>query len=390
MERERESDTLLVFALTGLVMAGIMSVTMASLGKAGYTYSIKQLIWAMIGMLLITGLRTIPYRLLARHAIAIYTGGIILLASVYFIGKKVNGATSWIDLGPISLQPSELARLTSLILLAHFYDRHKGVFTRTGDVWKAILTVLLPTLLVLAQPDLGMAMVYLSLLGCFFVMAKVPLWIPLLTMTGAVAMIAGLYSLYHWSPDLFFQLVRPHQFERITSFLHPENDPLGSGYQYIQAQRYVKSGSLGGTGDLWLSFSTDGKLPEQHTDFIFAVIAQKWGFIGASGLVLLYFLLFYRMISLAMLATDRFVAFFLSGIVTMWAFQVFVNIGMNIGLSPITGLTLPFVSYGGSSLLSNMMAIGLILGMIHPSPLQPLEYTGFPYAEREKRVRRIL
>lgn len=357
--------------LTLLLAAGLVTIFVAT-RDSGQTLALKQLLWLILGLGAFYVVRNVDYRHYAQHAVHVYGAGILLLLAVFVIGKTVNGANSWIDLGPLNIQPSELTRITTLVLLARLFEWNQGVFQKNEEIGKALLFILLPTGLVLLQPDLGMALIYLSLLAAFFVMSKIPKSVYIIFITVSSLLTLCLYVLYSFSPSSFFQIVRPHQFQRILSFMDPESDPLGSGYQYIQAKKIVGSGQLLGTGQMHVLSSGGGKLPEQHTDFIFAVVAQQWGFLGGSILLLLYFTLFYRLVSWAMKTPDPFAAFFISGMVTMWAFQVFVNIGMNIGLTPITGLTLPFMSYGGSSLISNLIAFGMIVSMRQPSPLWKL------------------
>lgn len=370
---EKRNAAIIYFVLFGLIAYSLAAVYTATKGIPLNTLAIKQAIWVGIGCTFMLVIRTVDYRIWARFAIIIYAVGIAAICSVFILGKKVNGALSWIDLRILSVQPSELTKLTTLIMLARLYELQNGTFFQLRQLLLVVGTVALPTILVLVQPDLGMAMIYLSLLGCFFVMTRVSSWVPIALLSAVVALIVALYSLHSYSTDLFYQVIRPHQLERLTSFLHPEDDPLGSGYQYIQARKVVGSGQLGGMGILQILTSNQEKLPEQHTDFIFAVIAHQWGFLGGSALLLLYFLLFYQLIGWAIETPDLFASFFISGMVTMWSFQIFVNIGMNIGLSPITGLTLPFVSYGGSSFITNLIACGFLLSMREPSPFWELE-----------------
>lgn len=368
-KQARDDDVYIVILL--LLAIGLCSIYSAT-RYSMQPLAAKQAIWAVAGMGCFLVIGNVDYRHYAQQAVYLYGAGILLLFSVFLIGKKVNGAISWIDLGVLNVQPSELARITTLIMLSRLYEWNQGVFEKTEEIGKALILVLLPTTLVLFQPDLGMALIYLALLGAFFVMSRISHAVYIIIVTSTISFLFFLYGLHSYSPSLFFQIIRPHQLQRLLSFLHPETDPLGSGYQYIQARKVVGSGQLGGAADRWIISSGGAKLPEQHTDFIFSVVAQQWGFLGASILLLLYFYLFFRLVAWAMQTPDLFAAFFISGMVTMWAFQVFVNIGMNIGLSPITGLTLPFISYGGSSLISNLIAFAMIVSMRQPSPLWKL------------------
>lgn len=370
---EKQNPAVLYLVLCGLIAFSLAAVTTATKASPATILPYKQAIWVGIGFVTMIVISRVDYRIWAKKAHWIYGFGIVAVCSVFVLGKKINGALSWIDLGVLSIQPSELTKITTLILLARVYELNNGIFYQTGQLSLVAGIIGLPTLLVLVQPDLGMALVYLSLFGCFLIVTRVSNWVHLALATAAIGLFLGLYSLYSYSEDFFYQVIRPHQFERLTSFLHPEDDPLGSGYQYIQAKKVVGSGQLSGMGILQLLNSHHEKLPEQHTDFIFAVIAHQWGFAGASALLILYFLLFTQLVHWAMNTPDLFASFFISGMVTMWSFQIFVNIGMNIGLSPITGLTLPFISYGGSSFITNLMACGFLLSMHSPSPTRQLE-----------------
>jgi len=367
MEDSARTDGVAVITLASLFFMGLFTISHATKDYSHSSFVMKQLIWFSVGGLLFLWIKQWNYRFLVKHAFPIYVAGILFLVSVFVLGKKVNGALSWIDLGFLRLQPSEFVKISTLIMLGKIYEQSGGVIHQPKQLAKMAISLFLPTFIVLIQPDLGMALIYLAMLGCIFMLARLPAWVHVTSLVSVAIFVALLFGLYSFSPDAFHKVIRPHQFDRLISFIHPEQDPLGSGYQYMQAKKFVGSGQLTGAGVL-LMLSTTVSLPEKHTDFIFAVIAHHWGFIGASILLMLYFVLFYRFVHWAMKTKDIFASFFISGMVTMWSFQIFVNIGMNIGLSPITGLTLPFISYGGSSLVSNLAALGLIYSMQHPKP----------------------
>ncbi|UFJ42728.1 rod shape-determining protein RodA [Brevibacillus humidisoli] len=373
MLEKAKPNPLVITTLTCLLLISLLAVYQATREQAGWIYLLKQSAWALLGGGMLLVIRQMEYRLLVQHADWIYRFGVLALASLFLFGKEINGARSWIDLGILSIQPSEIARITTLLMLAKLYEQLQGTIENVKQLGRVLMILIIPLLLILIQPDLGMALIYLTMFGCFLLLAKLPAGFHLVTGVTVLLLFGGLYLLHASSPSLFFEIIRPHQLERLTSFLHPEADPLGSGYQYLQARKVVGSGELFGIGLLQIDPGTGPHLPERHTDFIFAVIAQQWGFVGSSFLLLLYFLLFYRFVQWAIRTPDPFAAFFISGMVTMWSVQIFVNIGMNIGLSPITGITLPFISYGGSSLLSNLIGVGLILSMKEPSPLWWLE-----------------
>ncbi|MGE5701835.1 MAG: FtsW/RodA/SpoVE family cell cycle protein [Clostridia bacterium] len=370
---QNRQHSLLMLAVFCLIAISLLTIFVATREHSGYPFVKKQLMWVTVGSFFLLMVQRRNYRQLGKHAHWLYGFGLIFLVSVFVVGKKINGAVSWIDLGFFRMQPSEITRISTLLLLARLFESGKGECKRFRDLVTFVAVLAIPTFLVLLQPDLGMALIYLSLGGCFLLLTRFASELKkfvLVLSAGALIMAFTASTVLPGNADRF---LRPHQLERLTSFLHPEVDPLGSGYQYLQARSVVGSGQLGGTGMLWVITANGKKLPEQHTDFIFAVIAQQWGFIGASVLLLLYFVLFYILVQWAMSTPDLFASFFMSGMVTMWFFQVFVNVGMNIGLSPITGLTLPFISYGGSSFISNMIALGLVLSMKQPPPLWELE-----------------
>lgn len=314
---------------------------------------LRQAIWLGIGVAIMLFLTFFNYRLLWEWAWIIYTLSIILLIGVLIFGRQVLGAQRWFNLGPFSFQPSEFAKLAFIILLAR-YLAPEGIerkLTRFTDLFIPIILLGVPFILVIKQPDLGTALVFIFIFFgmLYFAGAK----IKHLTML----LVAGLGI----SPLGWF-LLKNYQKARVMVFLNPSRDPLSSGYHIIQSKITIGSGKFFGKGFLCGTQTQLRFLPKQHTDFIFSVIGEEFGFIGVCILIFLYFLLIYRGMKAAS-TRDMFGRLLVAGIICGITFQIFVNIGMGVGLAPVTGLPLPLLSYGGSSLISTLIGIGIILNV---------------------------
>lgn len=333
----------LVLWLIGVVT--IYSITYLS-GKAFLARD--QLIWGGIGLILMVVLTFIDYRNLRAFAYPLYFLGILLLLFILYYGKTVFGATRWFNLGIFQLQPSELFKLFLVIFLARFFGDRSEKIDLFSLIFGLIL-IALPLYLILRQPDIGTASI-------------------LLVVTIIILAALKLKRIYYYgltvflflSLPFFWSIMKGYQKERLFTFFHPLRDPAGSGYNIIQSLIAVGSGGLYGRG---LSHSTQSQLqflPIAHTDFIFAGFAETTGFLGSVLLVLIFLFLIWRIINVALVSKDNFGTFFALGAAVVFLFEVLVNIGMNIGLMPITGIPLPFVSYGGSALLVNFMLIGIL------------------------------
>lgn len=281
----------------------------------------------------------------APHA---YAGALVLLLAVQAFGTTVNGAKSWLYLGPLpGFQPSEFAKLALIVALAGVL--HDRPIKRLGDYLRPALLIAVPTALVLAEPDLGGALVLLAIGAGIVLVRGVPL--RHLLLAGVLVAVAV--------PTVIVPNLRPHQVARITAFLNPAADPQGAGYQVIQSTIAVGSGGLTGKGYREGTQSQLGFIPFRQTDFIFPVLAEEGGFVAAVALLALYALLFWRLVAMAVecaAARDQLV---IVGVLTFVGFQVLVNVGVTLGLAPVTGITLPLVSYGGTSLLSTLVALTL-------------------------------
>lgn len=327
-----------------------------------WSYVQRQLVFVFLGLGIIFFIQFIDYRELSRWAGIVYIINLVLLALVLVIGDDAYGSTRWLSLGFFQLQPSEFAKLAVVLTLANLLSSQKEEGARTwGDVARTFIYMAPPMALIIKQPDLGTAIVLLGILAGILFMAGMPLLrFSLLTMGGLAAAIgAVLLKIYFDAPIPLSQ----YQLKRLIIFLNPAADPFGAGYHIIQSQYAVGSGQLYGQGLFQGEQSGLNYLPARHTDFMFSVLGEELGFIGATVLLVLFMLLFWRIFSIAANAKDTFGALLVAGIGSMYAFHTFVNIGMTIGVMPVTGIPLPFISYGGSAMLVNSIGMGLILNV---------------------------
>jgi rod shape determining protein RodA len=275
-----------------------------------------------------------------------------MLVAVMVLGQSALGAQRWIQIGPITLQPSEFSKIIMIISLASILEDKIGKLNTFKDLLPVAAYLAVPFLLVLKQPDLGTSLVFLAIFIGMIFAAGVNL--RLLAMIFGAG-IACLPVLWHFLKD--------YQKMRIMVFMDPNVDPLGSGYHIIQSKIAIGSGMLFGKGLFGGTQSQLNFLPENHTDFIFAVVGEELGFVGAAILLILYLILLYRGVKIAREASDNFGMLLAVGISSMLAFHVLVNVGMTTGIMPVTGIPLPLMSYGVSSLTTNMMSIGILLNI---------------------------
>jgi rod shape determining protein RodA len=325
-----------------------------------------------IGFVVLFGAMLFDYRLLVKGSWYLYAIGILMLVAVYLFGVEKNSAKSWFILPfGFNFQPAELVKLLTIIAIAAFMNRRGGEPLR---FWQEVvpigLMVALPVGLIVIQPDLGNAIIFLVILIVLY-------WIGNIKYTHVLigsALIAGFIALFFYLFQIYYDPVVQylkendkgewvHRINRIHTFVDPDAASADAKYQVHNSMRAIGSGGLTGEGFLSGDSIQKGFIPLPYSDSIFVVIGEEFGFVGASVLLLLYFLLIYRMIYISIQSQNRTGAFIIIGIVSMYVFQVFENIGMMIGIMPLTGITLPFVSYGGSSVLINMMAIGIVLSI---------------------------
>ncbi len=344
---------LTVFLLTGVGLVLIASATHTEALRTGVNYFVqRQGLFLAVDLLLVILLLRLDYHVLKQVALPLYVLTLILLLGVMFFGHSTMGAQRWIRLGPVIFQPSEFSKVFIIVCLAAFLDKQAGSLEHWKEYLPAGLFLLAPFVLVLRQPDLGTALVFGAIgFSMFWVCGFKTRWIA--WMTGVLICLS----------PLIWHFLHEYQRNRIRVFLNPELDPFGAGYHVIQSKIAIGSGLLLGKGWMQGTQSQLNFLPENHTDFIFAVAGEEFGFIGVVVILLLYLILIWRGLTIALNAEDRFGMLLATGITGMYLFHVLVNIGMTAGIMPVTGVPLPFLSYGVSSLTTNMLLAGLLLNI---------------------------
>jgi len=348
-------DWLLFFAVIFLFVLGL-AVIFSSTFQTEAQYqsnAINQLVYGGVGLLIFVLFAFLDYRLFKNYSAVIYIilVGILILVAVF--GKTVFGATRWIDLGFFQLQPSEISKLLLIIALAKYFAQHAAEMDQLKHIVKSGIYMGIPLILVALQPDLGTALT-------FFV-----IWLMMLLVSNARKIhlfFIGIFGAL--ATPVFWQLLKDYQKSRILVFLNPQSDPTGAGWNITQALIAIGSGRFWGRGLGHGPQSQLNFLPAKHTDFIFAVLAEEMGFLGALILIIFFFILLFRILRASKLARDNFGMFLCVGIFAMIFFHVFVNIGMNIGIMPVTGIPLPFISYGGTAIVVSFAAMGLVESVI--------------------------
>jgi rod shape determining protein RodA len=339
--------------LLGIGLLAIASATGAHVLNEGGTmhYVRKQIAAILAGVFVMVIIMAMNYEMFRRLTPLIYWGiiGLLIIVLIPGIGKEVYGAQRWIPIGSFQLQPSEFAKIALVVALADMLCRKQGLIQNFFDLIPVLAYVGLPLVLILRQPDLGTTMIMVvTTLAMLYVGNVKPAFLAGLTGAGLIG-----------SPILW-QLLKDYQRKRLLVFLNPAIDPLGDGYQIIQSRIAIGSGELWGQG-LFAGTQNQLKfLPMRHTDFIFSVIGEEFGFIGGMLVLLLFFFFLWRGIRVALEAKDLFGTIVAVGLVASIAFQMFINAGMAMGIMPVTGKTLPFISYGGTSVMSNLICVGLL------------------------------
>lgn len=293
------------------------------------------------------------YKKLERWAPEIYVFCIVLLFCVIFFGKNVSGSRRWLILGPISIQPSELTKIAVIIILARYYSRLVNPMGFTlRELISPLILVAIPFVLIVKQPDLGTAVVIALIAGSITAFVKIE--------RRSLLLILSFFTI---TIPLVWFLLKEYQKQRILAFFNPDSDPLGAGYHIIQSKIAIGSGMISGKGFLKGTQNSLSFLPEEHTDFIFSVLSEEWGFIGSAVLLMAFLMLITWGLKTAHECRDPFGIILSVGITAMIFWQVFINIGMVMGLMPVVGVTLPFISYGGSSILTTMISMGILLNV---------------------------
>ena len=341
----------LVVALA-LSAVGLATIHSAS-SELAIDYLPRQAVWVLVGLAVFLIGFTLDYLKLAKFSLLIYGGCLVMLAAVLLVGQEVGGARSWLGFGRWRLQPSELAKVATVLLLARYLAAVNRRMLQLKEVGIAALIVLPPMSLVALSPDLGSAAMFVPMLVGMLLVAGVH-W-RLLVIGALIALVLGAGA---WSLVLL-----DYQKDRVRTFLSPESDPLGAGYQLRQSKIAVGSGQITGRGYGQGTQSQLRFLPARHTDFVLAVLAEEWGFLGVGSVLVLYAAYILNGARVAARARDRTGILLVVGLLAVFAVHVIYNSAMVVGLVPITGIPLPFLSYGGSFTLANFFATGLILGV---------------------------
>jgi rod shape determining protein RodA len=352
----RNLDFGLLFSAAALSLIGIFTLfTLGGRNSAGGSYALffQQSAWFCLSCIAGYVCWSLNYKLWDRFVWLLYAVNILLLIGLVILGRKVSGAASWFSLGIMRFQPSEIAKLLFIVTFAGYLSRYRQDLNRLSYLIIAFVQFIFPFVLIMLQPDLGTGSVFVAVFFCMLYVAGVDLLTLIVSIlvfvSGGVAGAAF--------------VLKGYQIRRLTSFLDPENDPLGSGYQLMQSKVAVGSGGLFGKGFFHGTQAKMGFLPASHSDFIFSAFCEQAGMIGALVVLGLFLWMLMRIAKIGSKAEDLFAVYITAGIFMMIAFQTALNIGMTVGLVPITGVPLPFVSYGGSSLLTNACAIGLLLNI---------------------------
>jgi rod shape determining protein RodA len=397
--RARLGDPLLFVLVVGLSFLGIAKVYSAGVLDVPSTIVAglwrMQLLWFSLALLLIPVVLRVPTQIVRLAAVPLYVIAIILLVLTPIIGTGVGtseGVPRWIAFGPVRLQTAEFAKIPVILMLAHVLAKAREPNASLWHLWKPVAIVGLPMALVMLQPDIGTTIVFAFILLASLYWALVPLRAILMLISPAVALIAafnvwvwGVWFLFiammifFWRPPVaqgaavlvanvvtgtialpLWESLATYQKNRILVFLDPQIDPRGAGYNLIQSRVAIGSGGVTGKGFLEGTQKRLGFLPEQHTDFIFSVLGEEWGFLGVAAVILVFAVILWRLVAIADRTEDPFARLIPFGIAAAWFVHVLVNTGMTVGIMPITGIPLPFLSYGGSFLLINLLGMGLV------------------------------
>jgi len=353
----------------------------------------RQLIFGIAAFIIFFITYSVPSNTFRMIAIPTYLLSLLLLLIVLVVGRKTSGARSWLDIGPLGFQPSELAKLGTILVLSLFLSRKNTDIESFKDIVLALCIGFIPVMMILLEPDMGTAIVFVGLILLLIFWKGISVFGLFIVLSPGFVAISALFGFYYFlgalvltlivlllfRKDIFFSgsifalnlasgffadylyhALSPHQQKRIQSFIDPNMDPLGAGYNTIQAKVAIGSGGLFGKGFLQGNQTQLQYIPEQWTDFIYCVIGEEFGFIGSMIVLILFFYLFLKILKIASTTKDEFLSLTIIGILSVYFIHFLINVGMVVGILPVIGIPLPFVSYGGSSLLVNMFMLGMI------------------------------
>ncbi len=384
----------IVTLITLIGFLAIYSATKTSPAEQGNF--LKQIYSWILSIILLFGVTFIPTRFIKSSTIALYAGSLILLVAVLFFGKIVGGQKCWIHIAGFSFQPSEMAKISVVLALAQFLSRPQTDIESFKDISIALAIGLLPVFLIMMEPDLGSSFIFfgiilfmlfwngISMFGLFFVLSPGVTAISSLFGTyyliGTLAISIAFLALFRkdiflsgsilainvsagFFVDYVYRVLSPHQQRRIMTFIDPTSDPLGAGYNSLQAKIAIGSGGFWGKGYLSGRQTQLHFIPAQWTDFIFCTIGEEFGLVGSVIVLFLFAVFFVRLLKLAQFEKDKYYSLIVIGSLAVFFVHFIVNVGMAIGIMPVIGIPLPFISYGGSALLSNMLLLGIILNI---------------------------
>jgi len=342
----------LFFVTIAISVFGIFAIYSATAEGSASEFAVKQLVWLVAGLSAMGIVLLIGYKPFLNMSYLIYAAGLMMLLAVLVMGPIRGGAQRWISIGPFILQPSEFIKIVLIVTLAHYLGNSEKNLSQLSRFFVSFFITIVPMVLVLKQPDLGTSLIFL------------PILFTMLFVWGAQKrFFFTTFGLGLVSMPFMWSILKDYQRRRLLTFINPDLDPLGAGYTAIQSKIAVGSGGLFGKGYLSGSQNKLDFLPEHHTDFIFGVVGEELGFVGAAVLILLYALFIFLSVRVIRKTTDVRGKLLATGILAMLMCHILINIGMCIGLMPITGLPLPFMSYGGSSMLAFFIATGLLLSI---------------------------
>ncbi len=393
---KRHFDLQIGLTTLTLALIGLIAIYSATYDARASDIFYKQVAWVLTGSVLLLIITFIPFRLLQSISYPAYLLSLVMLVIVLLLGKTVSGSTSWFSIGSFRIQPSEFAKISTVLALATYLSRSDVSLRSTRGLLTAAGIVLAPVALIMLQPDFGTAIIYGgmsfallywggasrftliaivapiaaalgALLGTTPFLIVVAVFGILIYITREHLLVAAvafsLMVLVGISVQFIYDGLRPYQQKRIDTFLDPNADPLGAGYNILQSKVAIGSGGLTGKGYLRGSQTQLNFIPEQWTDFIFCVPGEEFGFLGAVSVLLLFGVLITRGVTLASIVGSRYSSFAAIGLTAILSTHVFINIGMALGLFPVIGVPLPFLSYGGSALLSNTMMVGILMNL---------------------------
>ena len=351
----RDFDWTLLGAVLVLCTLSVVEIYSVTLHTRYAGFENRQMLWIGGGLAAMFLIAKIDYHRLLDWTPWAYGVCLLALVAVLAVGRRMLGARRWINIGPVHFQPSEWVKLVLILIVARYFSNLGGHNLTWRDIFKAFALVGIPMLLVIRQPDLGTTLTYLPILVVGLFLGGINLRQSLILLAVGITLVSAA-----WNSS---RILKPYQKARLTSFLNPDSDPRGSGYQIRQSLIAVGSGGIWGQGEAQGTQTQGNFLPIPYADFIFAAFSEEHGFIGAIVVLLLYFFVLMRLIQNAQTASDLPGSLIIMGIVAVLTFQILVNVGMVIGFMPITGIPLPLMSYGGSSVLFTFLALGVAMNV---------------------------